>query len=149
MSLTFAALHGGKSPTTRRDLRYLVRSSCRAIGEIKAISYASDKGTGPETHRHPFDEWWEADGVRRSPYLLRADPKGTFEAGDPVSDTVIVGMLVDLELDNGRVVVLPSPVWIATDKKGERLLLCAARGVPYAIEVRMGTFHVDTHGING
>lgn len=150
MGLTYESLHGGEAPARVSSLRYLVRSRCRPLVELAAVSYATDKGNGPAVYEHRFESYTDDAGEKRGPYLLSADAEGDFAAGDPIDEAIALGVLVDCETVDGEVVVVgPQPIWLATDPKGVRLLLCAPEGLVYAVEDRPGTFGVADEGIVG
>lgn len=145
--LDYAAIHnlGGKGGRPARGVvnGKVLYGSTTPIGEIVAVSYASDKQENGKVYRHEFEK---TDG--RGPMLLMEDESGSARVPNAPGELVELGHLLDFELANGeRVIVAGSQLAISSD--GQRLVINSGRGVPLQVEQRQGAHVVTEHGIEG
>jgi len=149
VALSYEELHWGESP--RAFSRGFALASVRVspCGEVKAVSYASNKGGRPEIHRHPFDRRRDRHERRsRHPHLLELAPReGEFRLGKIDPDVNAVGLAIDLELANGERVYLADG-WVVTGPEGSYVQLAFSQsGVPFNLE-QLGQF-VSERGLEG
>lgn len=156
-------LHWGDDPTGIEDVRVVNSPFGVPVGRVKACSYTTIKGGEPATFRHVFAK------VRgKYPALLEGLEKGStpdFRRHKKIStlfdgqDVIAIGRLIDLELEDGRVVLTPF-MWVCTtlecfkrdlkrtpNRSGGPVLFASRFDVPYAIEHRAGCPYVTEHGI--
>lgn len=142
--VTYEDLHWGKKPARGEiDVKQVVGPT-KVVGEIKAVSYASDKGERGKIYRHEFERH---DG--RGPYLLieaddGADDVIRIENPTPVAHEL--GRVVDFELTDGRRLVVGGAFLGANPDDGT-LVVVSERGVPYQIEQRADAHFVSERGV--
>lgn len=157
-------LHWGTPPTGNEDVKVVNSDYGTPVAHVKACSYTTNKGGEANTYRHQF-----AKVAGEYPALLEANPRGrkrNWNRGHKKihqlingQDVIAIGRLIDLELEDGRVVLTPF-LWVCTTtevfkrhmkrgraKTGGPVLLASRFEVPYAIEHRQGCPYVTEHGI--
>ncbi len=145
--LTYETLHWGSKPGRPLKGRLAVGGPARNEGTMRKVSYTTVKGT-PEVWEHPFDV------VRgRRPRLLTYDRRGRHRIVrnrfDPRKE-VTLGRVVDVEMTDGRRILLPF-YWVVTDDEGSSIWLSIdGRFAPRAqFEQRAGGPIVTVRGIEG
>ena len=124
MSLSFSSLHWGSHPTRTTDLQAYV-GPAQSIGTIKAISYVTIKDDKPDIYRHVFGS--------PKPKLLKASSSGEYRSPKVPSNTIELGRLVDLELVDGRRIIL-GLTRVVTTASGSEVWLVSSQKIPFAIE---------------
>jgi len=157
-------LHWGDGPTGEESVKVVNSEYGVPVAYVKACSYTTKKGGEAATYRHVFAK---VDG--KYPALIEGLKKGrvrNWNKGHKKiyqlingQDVIAIGRLIDLELDDGRVVLTPF-MWVCTTTevfkrhaKGGRsatggpVLFASRFDVPYALEQRAGVPYVTEHGI--
>jgi len=140
----YEEMHWGKTPPRGEfDVKQAI-GPMRIVGEIAAISYASDKGEDGKIYRHEFEQH---DG--RGPYLLHESDDGDQEIRieNPAPQHEGLGQVIDFELKDGRRLVVGGGAMLGVDPKSGMLSIVSERGVPYQIEQRPNGHFVTEHGI--
>lgn len=139
----YVDLHWGQKPP--HATLVAVKSatgSVRQLGEVRAISYVTDKGEARDVYRHVFDKH---DG--RGPYLYEAvDGEGDARLENPTPELVELGELVDLEMADGERIIVADAM-IGTPRDGHDLAIVSAAGCPLQLEPRPDAHVVTPDGI--
>lgn len=145
--LNYTDLHWGTRPGRELTGKSLRSGNGRSIGTMRTVSYTTVKGT-PEVWEHKFS----IAGGRR-PYLLEATRRGAHELGPGVDSAkaVTLGRVVDVEMTDGRRIILPF-YWVVTDQDGSSIWLSSDGRFPAEVQFEQrasGGPRVTVRGIEG